>query len=131
MIRGLAMRYKILVVDDTMVIREFLREVLTDEGFEVDLAEDGQEGYQMALQKDYNIIFCDVHMPVMSGIELVRKLKQVKPEVSIIMTDSFPDKMADKATQAGAICCLAKPFALNELRDIINRAINAPKTPAK
>jgi two-component system response regulator (stage 0 sporulation protein F) len=125
------MAYKILVVDDTSVIREFLKEVLTDMGFEVELAENGQIGYDMLLAGNYTLIFSDVHMPVMNGEEMVRKIKQLKPEIPIIMTDSYPDKLALKATNAGAICCLAKPFDLNELRKIINRIIKPREISAK
>ena len=119
------MAYKILVVDDTEVIRGFLKEVLTDIGFEVDLAEDGQAGYELALKENYALILSDVHMPVMNGEEMVRKIKQSKPEIPIIMTDSYPDKLAGKAAKAGAVCCLAKPFDLDELRRMIDKAIKA------
>ena len=119
------MAHKILVVDDTQVIRKFLEEVLTDIGFEVDLAEDGRAGYELALKEDYVLILSDVHMPVMNGEEMVRMIKESKPEIPIIMTDSYPDKLAHKAAKAGALCCLAKPFDLDELRRMIDKVIKA------
>jgi len=118
------MSEKVLIIDDTPVIRELLNEVMTDSGFEVDIATNGQMGYEMAVQNDYVMIFCDVHMPVMNGLEAVRKIKSEKPEVPIIMTDSFPDKLAEQATRAGAICCLSKPFALDELRETIKHILD-------
>ena len=125
------MAYKILVVDDTLVIRGFLKEVLTDMGFDVELAENGQIGYDMVVNGNYTLIFSDVHMPEMNGEEMVKKIKQVKPEIPIVMTDSYPDKLAMKATNAGAICCLAKPFDLNELRKIINGIIKPQEKSTK
>jgi CheY-like chemotaxis protein len=125
------MALKILVVDDTLVIRQFLEEVLTDIGFEVDLAEDGRVGYELALKGNYVLILSDVHMPVMNGEEMVRKIKKSRPDIPIIMTDSYPDKLAQKAARAGAICCLAKPFDLEELRDKIKMVIKAQETTTK
>ncbi len=125
------MAHKILVVDDTQVIRDFLQEVLTDSGYSVDLASDGKTGCQMALDNDYDIIFCDVHMPVMNGLDLVKKIRQTKPDAAIVMTDSLPGKIAEEATAAGAICCLAKPFALDDLRDVVERLGGAKKSRTK
>ncbi len=119
------MAYKILVVDDTEVIRKFLEEVLTDIGFEVDLAEDGQAGYELAIKGNYVLVLSDVHMPVMNGEQMARKIRQSKPEIPIIMIDSYPDKLAQKAARVGALCCLAKPFNLDELRQIIDKIIKA------
>ncbi len=121
------MAYKVLIIDDTPVIREFLNEVLTDSGFDVDIAENGLVALDMVQDNDYVIIFCDVHMPVLNGLETVKKIKQLNAEVPIIMTDSFPGKLAEQATVAGAIGCLSKPFSLDELRDTINRIVNQSK----
>lgn len=117
-------------MDDTEVIRQFLEEVLTDIGFEVDLAEDGQAGYKLALKGNYALVLSDVHMPVMNGEEMVRKIKESKPEIPIIMTDSYPDKLAQKAARAGALCCLAKPFDLVELRQLINKIVKTQEASA-
>ena len=125
------MEHRVLVIDDTAVIRDFLSEVLSDDGFKVEIAADGKSGYEMALKHDYVVIFCDVHMPEMSGLETVRKIKQVKPEIPVVMTDSFPDKLAKEATQAGALCCLAKPFALDEVRETVKTIIESKQTRAK
>ena len=121
------MKLKVLVIDDTPVIREFLNEVFTDAGFLVDIAEDGRIGYEKALKEDYAFVISDVHMPVMNGLETIRRIKDAKPEMPVIMTDSFPDKAAELAKEAGAICCLAKPFALEELRETVNNILEERK----
>ncbi len=125
------MKYKILIIDDTPVIREFLYEVLTDSGFEVDIAENGEIGLNKATNENYNLIFCDVHMPVMNGMQAVKKIKEIKPEVPVVMTDSFPGKLAKQAAEVGAICCLSKPFSLDELRDIIDKILKLDKASIK
>jgi len=125
------MAFRVLVIDDTSVIRDFLHEVLSDAGFEVDIAVDGQMGCEKAIKNDYLMIFCDVHMPILNGLEAIKKIKKVKPEIPVIMTDSYPDKLAQQATEVGAICCLAKPFALDELREIVERIMQSRKMTVK
>lgn len=125
------MACKVLVIDDAAVIRELLSEVLTDIGFQVETAVNGQIGYDMAQEEDYALIFCDVHMPVMNGLRTVQKIKQIRQHVPVIMTDSFPDKLARQAAEAGALCCLAKPFSLDELRETINNIIKNEKIAIK
>ena len=121
------MAYKVLIIDDTPVIRDFLTEVMNDAGFDVDIAINGRVGYEMAVEHEYVMIFCDVHMPIMNGLEAIKKIKRVKPDMPIVMTDSFPDKMAEQATEAGALCCLTKPFALEDVRKTINRIVESKK----
>ena len=124
------MAERILIIDDTRVIRDFLIEVLSDAGYEVDSAENGKAGFEMARHNNYRLIFCDVHMPVMNGLQAVMEIKKVKPEIPIIMTDSMPGKTAEQAAQAGAIGCLAKPFDLNELKAMIGSVLNKERIPS-
>lgn len=112
---------RVLVIDDSPVIRDMLAEVLSDDGYAVDTAVDGRAGGDLALANDYLVILCDVHMPEQNGLETVRRIIADKPEAQIIMTDSLPDKMAHQARREGALGCLQKPFDLNELRRLIER----------
>ncbi|MCX6825930.1 MAG: response regulator [candidate division Zixibacteria bacterium] len=114
---------KILVIDDAPIIRDFLSDVLTDWGFTVDSAENGKIGYEMAVKNEYTVVFCDVHMPVMNGVQTVIQLKQAKPELPIIMTDSYPEKQVEQAIREGAIRCLNKPFDLDDLKSAVNSII--------
>ena len=68
---------KILIIDDERSIRNSLGEILTDEGYDVDVAEDGTVGCAMAEKEKYNIIFCDIKMPGMDGIEVLDKLNEM------------------------------------------------------
>lgn len=120
-------RRKILVIDDSPVIREMLTEILSDEGFSVDTAIDGAKGTALVKKNDYLAIICDVHMPRQNGLETVRKIMAIKPDSRIIMTDSFPDKMAGSATREGAMCCLQKPFDISELRKLLQKVTREGK----
>jgi len=122
---------KILIVDDTPVIRQFLIDVMTDLGFAVHTAENGRLGLDLVIQNDYALIICDVHMPVMNGLQTVLEIKKIKPEIPIIMTDSFPDKEAEEAAQAGAIRCLTKPFDLMDLKSTVDNIIKRKEIPTR
>jgi two-component system response regulator (stage 0 sporulation protein F) len=121
---GGKMGYKILVIDDAPIIRDFLRDVLCDAGYQVDTAENGAQGLELIEKNEYILIFCDVHMPVMNGIIAVGKIKEMKPEIPIIMTDSLPDQEAENILKAGAVCCLGKPFDLMELKSTMALILN-------
>jgi CheY-like chemotaxis protein len=114
-------RDHILVIDDSPIIREMLVEILSDAGYIVETAADGEKGGAMALENDYLVILCDVHMPRQNGLETVRDIMTAKPESKIIMTDSFPDKLSQSARAEGALCCLQKPFDVTELRQMIDQ----------
>lgn len=111
---------KILVIDDSEVIRRLLEDYLTDLGYQVTLAVDGQEGIDKALADDYPVVICDIHMPRKNGYQVYSEVSEEKPEVVFVMTDSLPDELAEMAQKAGACCCLRKPFDLCEVRQTVD-----------
>jgi len=115
---------RILIVDDSSVIRGLLSEYLSELGHEVDLAEDGAEGIRMALEGDFHVIFCDIHMPRQNGYQVFLQVSQAKPNSHFVMTDSLPDQLADMATDAGAVCCLQKPFDLDEIKATLEQILS-------
>ena len=70
---------KILIIDDERGIRNTLKEILADEGHEVEVAENGKQGLEMAQAKAYDLIFSDIKMPEMDGMEVLKALKQPPP----------------------------------------------------
>ena len=76
---------KILVIDDERAIRRALREILEFEDFEVDEAENGKEGFDKAKSETYDIIFCDIKMPEMDGMEVLDALLKEKVDSPVIM----------------------------------------------
>ena len=76
---------KILIIDDERSIRNSLKEILMDEGYEVDVAEDGVQGCEMAEREKYSVIFCDIKMPNMDGIEVLGKLGEAGVDSAVIM----------------------------------------------
>ncbi|MBU8932950.1 MAG: response regulator [candidate division Zixibacteria bacterium] len=117
----------ILVIDDSEVIRSLLREYLSEIGHKVDIATDGRQGQTMALERDYDAVFCDVHMPRLNGYEVFRSVVAVKPTVRFVMTDSLPDELADKALEHGAHACLTKPFDLDQVGETMRQLLEETK----
>jgi DNA-binding response OmpR family regulator len=112
---------KVLIIDDSRIIRDLLCDFLTEQGYEVDTAEDGLDGIIQATDTDYDIVFCDIHMPRRNGFQVYCEVSAQKPNTVFIMTDSLPDELAEKAKNAGAFTILTKPFDLDQVRDTLAR----------
>ncbi len=110
---------KILVVDDEYIIRRLLSEVLNDWGHQVTVVDNGYEAVRMAKKTSFDIIFSDVHMPEMTGLEVVTLIRKFDQKVTIVMMDSYPDSLSELAKEKGAITCVHKPFDLDEIKEII------------
>ena len=108
------MKY-ILIVEDEPNISDFLKGELEYEGYNVCIKEDGREGLEEALRKEYNLIILDVMLPSMNGFEICRRLKREKntPIIMLSAKDSVMDKV--NGLQIGADDYIAKPFAIEEL----------------
>ena len=109
---------KLLIIDDERGIRNTLREILADEGFEVDVAENGKQGLEMAQAKAYDLIFTDIKMPEMDGIELLTALKSGEEviETPVVMISGHGDvETAVQALKIGAYDFLLKPLDLNRI----------------
>lgn len=119
---------RILVTDDSEIIRNLLRDYLSDLGFDVDLATDGQEGIDKALSGEYDIVVCDIHMPRKNGYQVYKEVSRKKPRLAFVMTDSLPDQLAELAQQAGACVTLTKPFDLDEVKETIERILSSVKS---
>ncbi len=115
---------KILIIDDSAIIQNLLREYLTDLGHVVSQARDGQEGIEKALASDYAAVFCDIHMPKKNGYQVYHEVSARKPELVFIMTDSLPDQLAEMAQKEGAHRCLTKPFDLEQVKETLQEILS-------
>jgi two-component system nitrogen regulation response regulator NtrX len=107
---------RILIIDDERAIRRAMREILEFEGCEVEEAEHGKEGVDKALTTTFDIIFCDVKMPQMDGMEVLLALNSAKVESPVIMISGHGN--VDTAVQAiklGAFDFIEKPLDLNRI----------------
>ena len=119
---------KILVVDDEKSIRNSLREILSDEGYEVDVAEDGPIALKMTENEKYDIIFCDINMPGMDGTEVLSKLEGSGYDAAIVMISGHGDiETAVDCIKKGAYDFIQKPLDLNRILITIKNATDKTK----
>ncbi len=114
---------KILVIDDEKSIRNSMKEILAFEGHEVVLAENGMEGVVAVKTEKPEIIFCDIKMPKMEGIEVLQRIKEFTPEIPVIMISGHGTiDTAIEAIKKGAYDFIEKPLDLNRILITIKNA---------
>ncbi|GMV76902.1 MAG: Fis family transcriptional regulator [Chitinophagaceae bacterium] len=113
----------ILVIDDEKSIRNVLKDILTNEGYKVDEAADGEEGFKKFSETDFDAVLCDIKMPKIDGIEFLQKAYELKPEVPIIIISGHGNiETAVDAVKKGAYDYISKPPDLNRLLITIRNA---------
>ena len=114
---------KILIIDDERSIRNSLKEILADEGYDVDVAENGVAGCEMVEKEKYDVIFCDIKMPEMDGMEVLDKLTQQGIDAAIVMISGHGDiDTAVECIKKGAFDFIQKPLDLNRILITIKNA---------
>ncbi len=114
---------KILIIDDERSIRNSLKEILMDEGYDVDVAENGVQGLTMVEKEKYDVIFCDIKMPEMDGMEVLDKLIQMGVDAAIVMISGHGDiDTAVECIKKGAFDFIQKPLDLNRILITIKNA---------
>ncbi len=111
---------KIMVVDDDMALRVTLMDILEDEGFEVVGVSDGYEAVKMASKEHFGLIFMDVRMPGIDGVETNRRIKEISPDSVIVMVTAFAgQELIEQALEEGAYAVLYKPFDFHQLTEVV------------
>ena len=116
---------KILIIDDERAIRSTLKEILEFEKYKVDNAEDGEIGLSLAKKSNYDLIFCDIKMPKMDGLEFLEYKEKEKIFCPIIMISGHGTiETAVKSLQSGAYDYIEKPLDLNRVLTSVRNAIS-------
>lgn len=106
---------KVLIVEDEPKLVATLKKALEGEGYEVDTAYDGKEGYKKAVENDYCVILLDVMLPKMDGIEVCKRLRKKGIETPVVMvTAKYMVQDRLKGMACGANDYIVKPFSLDE-----------------
>ena len=114
---------KILIIDDERSIRNSLKEILADEGYDVEVAENGQQGCEMVEKERYSVIFCDIKMPGMDGMEVLDRFAQMGIDSAVIMISGHGDiDTAVECIKKGAFDFIQKPLDLNRILITIKNA---------
>ncbi|MBW2467105.1 MAG: sigma-54-dependent Fis family transcriptional regulator [Deltaproteobacteria bacterium] len=116
----------ILVVDDELSMREFLKILLEKEGYQVSTAPEAAIALDLINKQDFNLVISDIKMPGMGGLTLLEKIKEINNTLPVIMITAFasPDN-AVIAMKSGAFDYITKPFKVDEILKIIKSAISA------
>jgi len=111
---------KILVVDDEKNMRITLADILVDEGYEVDTAEDGIVAVEMCTKNIYDVVLMDVRMPGMSGVDAFRQIRQSQEGLRVILMSAYSlDRLKQEALEEGAIGFLSKPLEIESVIGLI------------
>lgn len=115
---------KILVVDDEIKMCSTLKRFLEGNHYEVEIAYNGEEALRRAEEFRPQCVLMDIRMPVLGGIEALKRIKLIRPEVEVIMTTAIANEAsAEDCLKLGAFAYVIKPIRLAELLDKIQRAL--------
>ncbi len=113
---------RILIVEDDQDLRESLSTALRDEGYAVISAQDGDEAIKCVQEHKVTVIFMDICLPDMNGVETYKAIKKIQPTAkTVMMTGFFVQDAVNEAISAGAYDILYKPFTMDDLLTVIKK----------
>ena len=120
---------RILIVEDEFGLQETLRDVFIMEGYDVRIAVNGEDGYQSFLDFKPDLVFTDVVMPKVSGIELVHKIRQINAKIKVIYVSGFLGLKNVKRDLNEDVLrygypCISKPFKISAMLDVVDKYLN-------
>lgn len=122
------MTYKqILVVDDEAIVRESIRDWLKNAGYQVATAESGEEALQLIEKQDFSVVILDLRLPGMTGIDVLKRVKSIKPDIKSIVITAYPTMLTkDEAAKLGAIDYMVKPIFPDKLEGLLLELLGGP-----
>lgn len=118
------MTKKVLVVDDSPTMRNMLKAAMQEQGFDVEMAEDGLDAIKVSAEKKWDLVITDINMPNMDGIELIRELRkteQCKFTPILVITTEGGDNAKKAGKDAGASGWMTKPFSPDTLAKAVKK----------
>ncbi len=115
---------QILVIDDDKAMRDACYQILSRQGYQVELAASARQGLTLLERSSFDAILLDLVMPDLDGLEALKKIKALDPEVEVIIITGYGTiQSAVETIKAGAFHFLSKPFVPDDLRNLVNRAL--------
>ncbi len=113
----------VLIVEDEAIVRESLRDWLSDY-YQIVTAETGEQALELIARQDFDIVLLDVRLPGMSGMRVLRHLKETRPGVDVIVVTAYPSvPLAVEAMKLGAVDYLVKPVVPNDLERLMKEIL--------
>ncbi len=115
---------RVLIIDDDHTFCRYLGELLHDLGHSADLVNDGLIGFERCLRHAYDVVICDVRMPLILGTELVSELQRDRPAQRVILISAFADAQLEAAAARCGARLLSKPFDAATLAGVLREIAN-------
>lgn len=116
------MSFRVLVVDDEPVVRDLFKRAMKVMGHEVVCVEDGHKAIEKVKEDSFNIVFLDMVMPGMDGLQTFKGMRELSPELPVVMMTGFSvEEKMEEALKLGAFDCLYKPFDIAKGREVIQK----------
>ena len=114
----------ILLVEDEAIMRESLRDWLTDNGYEVETAEEGEKALEIIEGQDFGLLILDLKLPGIDGVEVLKEARLKRPQLKGIIITAYPSvETAVEAMKQNAVDYLPKPVDLNQLEELIQQTL--------
>ncbi len=115
---------RILIVDDDLIFGKNFATILIDKGCSVELAGTGNKAVDMLNSDHFNIVLLDIRLPDINGIEVFKKIKQIKPDISVIVMSAYPYEESVMYTiKDESLVYFCKPFDINAVLDSIKKIV--------
>jgi CheY-like chemotaxis protein len=112
----------ILVVDDEQSICLLLHDALSQFGHTVTTSHDGESAISLATERSFDLVFLDIRMPGMDGVETLKRLRELRPEATFVMITGYAhDEVMEQSLRTGASACLCKPFSLSQVKKVLQQ----------
>ncbi|HAK59047.1 MAG TPA: response regulator [Nitrospiraceae bacterium] len=119
---------KILVVDDEEGARELFFTILSEEGYDIALAENGEEALALFKETPYDLVITDIKMPVMGGLQLLQEIRNTGSKTDVILVTAYGEvETYLKAMSLGAAEYINKPVRIKELKRIVHKVLTERK----
>lgn len=119
---------KILVVDDEEGARELFSTILSEEGYDIALAENGEEALALFKETPYDLVITDIKMPVMGGLQLLQEIRDTGSKTDVILVTAYGEvETYLKAMSLGAAEYINKPVRIKELKRIVHKVLTERK----
>lgn len=127
------MNYKVLIVDDEAPVRETFGELLKKENYKVSSVASGEEALETIKKEDYDVVLLDIRLPGMSGLEALKLIKEIKPELIVVMITGFgyDDDLIAKSNKYGCAGYIGKNMPISQILSNFKSSIKNAKEAKK